>query len=179
MSEEDPISKRATQSLRSRRLGLRAYTGADPLVTGNAFTQGTLAADGTGELGHRLATWLAHNFNHNFDDYDKAIDGVYNAGDGGSSAFHHLIDGQHSIWGAFQAVHDVSADDSFTTELSQAVEHLLRDTASISGVNPFFSLSPDEFHHLGDVASHLHITLPFLADALTVNGPELLGGSVA
>lgn len=86
---------------------------------------------------YTLASWSAEKFNHNFDDYDRAIDAVYNSTHVGGSSYHHLLDGQHSILGAFQAVKDVKTDDSFVTEFLQAGEHLLRDTASISGVNPF------------------------------------------
>jgi hypothetical protein len=132
-----------------------------------------------GKQGHKLAQWLADKFNHNFDEYDSAIDSVYNQTHVGGSAYHHLLDGQHSIWGAFKAVQDVNIDDSWATEIGQATEHLIRDTASVSGINPFFSLSPEQFDNLGSIGSNIGISKEFFADALTINGPELLGGSVA
>jgi hypothetical protein len=122
---------------------------------------------------------MAHKFNHNFDEYDKAIDAVYNQTHVGGSQYHHLVDGQHSFWGAFQAVRDVKTDDSFVTELTKAGEHLLRDTASVSGINPFFSMSPETFDFLADNVRQFGISKPFLADALTINVPELLGGTLA
>lgn len=177
MATDDKLSPEASRSLRRRRLGL---SGSDGLVARSTLPlEGLLAADGIAEPGHRLAAWLADTFNHNFDNYDRAIDGIFNAGRGGSPAFHHLLDGQHSVWGAFNAVRDVAADDSWVAEMGQALEHLARDTASISGINPFFSLSADQFDRLGNLAADLGISKTFLADALTVNGPELLGGSVA
>jgi hypothetical protein len=147
-----------------------------------------LSGDGTLPIGmdsslivgsHSLAKWTATTFNHNFDEYDRAIDQVYNSTHIGGSNYHHLIDGQHSILGAFQAVKDVKADDSFVTEFLQAGEHLLRDTASVSGINPFFSLTKDQFDKIAFYVQDLGISKPFLADALTFNAPELLGGTMA
>lgn len=132
-----------------------------------------------GEKGHQLSHWLADNFNKNFDAYDTAVDSIYNQTHMGGSIFHHLVDGQHSIRGAFKAVQDVKIDDSWASELGQATEHLIRDTASVSGVNPFFTLSTEQFHNIGSLVSHIGVTKEYLADALTINGSELLGGSVA
>ncbi|MBT4036331.1 MAG: hypothetical protein HOB84_07745 [Candidatus Marinimicrobia bacterium] len=137
--------------------------------------QGILA----GDPGYNLAKWMADKFNHNFDEYDSAIDSVYNQTRVGGSAYHHIVDGQHSIWGAFKAVQDTKVDDGWARELGQSTEHLLRDTASISGINPFFSLTKDQFDKLGSMVSEIGIPKEYLADALTINGPELLGGSIA
>ncbi len=137
--------------------------------------QGILA----GTPGYDLAKWMANEFNHNFDEYDSAIDSVYNLTREGGSKFHHIIDGQHDIWGAFKAVQNVKIDDGWARELGQSTEHLLRDTASISGINPFFSLTKDQFDKLGSMVSEIGIPKEYLADALTINGPELLGGSIA
>ncbi|WP_462409373.1 hypothetical protein [Neobacillus sp. Marseille-QA0830] len=129
--------------------------------------------------GHSLAKWMAQQFNYNFDEYDQAIDSVYNQTHVGGSAFHHLLDGQHTVWGAFRAVQNVKADDSFVTEFLQAGEHLLRDVASVSGINPFFSLTSHQLDALSQLVMPFGISKPFLVDALTVNGPELLGGTIA
>lgn len=126
-----------------------------------------------------IAAWLAATFNKNFDDYDRAIDAVYNATHVGGSRFHHIVDGQHTLFGAFKAVEGVRADDSFIDELMQASEHLVRDTASVSGINPFFGLSPDQFDSLAACVQHLGVSKIMLADALTVNGPEVIGGILA
>lgn len=124
-----------------------------------------------------LATWLADNFNKNFDAYDRAIDAVYNATHIGGSRYHHLLDGQHTIWGALEAVKNVSPNDSFARQLTEASEHLLRDSMSVSGINPF--LSPSAFESIAGFGESLGISRAYLADALTINGPELLGGAVA
>lgn len=127
---------------------------------------------GLTEGSHPLAQWLAIEFNHNFNEYDRAIDSVYNSIHIGGSQYHHILDGQHSFLGALHAAHNANIDDSFLRELVGASEHLLRDTASISGINPFFSLTPDQFNHLSDLTQQIGVSKPFLADALTVNGPE-------
>lgn len=127
---------------------------------------------------HPLAKWMAENFNHNFDNYDRAVDSIYNSTHVGGSNYHHILDGQHSVWGAFEAVQDVKVDDSFVTEFLQAGEHLLRDVASISGINPLFSFTLEQWEQLAGVAQQMGISKPFLADALTVNAPELLGGTI-
>src|SRR5439155_9642470 len=112
-------------------------------------------------------------------DYDRAIDRLYNLSHVGGSHYHHLLDGQHTVWGAFHAVQHVHVDDGWLTHMGHALEHLARDTMSVAGINPFFSLSPAHFDGLAVAVAHLGISKPFLADALTENGPELLGGSVA
>ena len=160
------------RKIRNVDLGIENKKRVNPTLVG---VEGIIA----GEQGHNLAQWLAKTFNHNFDAYDAAIDSVYNQTHIGGSAYHHLLDGQHSIWGAFKAVQGVKTDDSWATELGQAAEHLVRDTASIGGINPFFSLSPEQFDKLGSIVSSVGISKEYFADALTINGPELLGGSVA
>lgn len=127
-------------------------------------------------LGEPLSAWMASEFNHNIDEYDKAIDAVYNQTHIGGSGLHHLLDGQHTVWGAFEAVRDVKTDDSLVTELMQAGEHLLRDTASKSGINPLFSLTEEQYRSISGLVSEMGISKTFLADALTFNGTELLGG---
>lgn len=128
---------------------------------------------------YSLSNWMADKFNHNFDEYDSAVDSIYNSTHVGGSQYHHLIDGQHSILGAFEAIKGVHTDDSFLKEMLESGEHLLRDTASVSGINPFFGLTPQQFESLSETVKHIGISKPFLADALTINGPELLGGTIA
>ena len=184
MDLENNIQRR----LRSQRLGTTYYSNGKIEVRSNSLVkdikkwaregmpmmQGALA----GDFGHSLAKILAAEFNHNFDAYDKAVDAVYNAGQGSSSSLHHLLDGQHSIWGAFEAVRDVSPDDSFVTELFQASEHLMRDLCSVSGINPLFNMTKDTFDSLASHLAPLGISKMYLADALTVNGPEILGATL-
>ncbi|MBM4141667.1 MAG: hypothetical protein FJ242_09355 [Nitrospira sp.] len=161
------------KKLRDFDLDLKAKDKASPFIA----VQGVIGEQG--QRGHELAQWLADTFNKNFDDYDRAVDAIFNQNHIGGSAYHHLLDGQHSVWGAFKSVQDVKIDDSWAQELGQATEHLLRDTASVSGINPFFTLSPEQFDSIGSLVSNIGISRAFLADALTINGAELLGGSLA
>jgi hypothetical protein len=161
-----------SRRLKEIELGVKDRSTKDTAFVG---FEGVIA----GSQGHTIAQWLAKEFNHNFDAYDSAVDAVYNDTHVGGSVYHHILDGNHSLWGAFEAVPDVKIDDSWVEELAQASEHLIRDGASISGVNPFFSLSPDQFDNLGSIVSSVGISKEFLADALTINGPEMLGGSLA
>jgi len=164
------------KSIRRRRtkitLGLPSNDG---VANGAVITESVIA----GPSGDTLAQWLAGEYNHNFDEYDSAVDSAYNTTHIGGSAYHHLIDGQHDILGAFGAVHDVSVDDTWLTELCQACEHLLRDTMSVAGINPFLSFTSEQFDHVASLVSQIGISKAYLADALTLTGPELLGGSVA
>ncbi len=130
------------------------------------------------EPGYRLDQWLAATFNHNFDEYDRAIDAVYNTTHIGGSHLHHLLDGQHSLLGALAAVKDVAGDDAFANELMQASEHLLRDTASVSGTNILYSIEPETFDQVASLGADTGISKSYLADAMTVNGSELLGGAL-
>ena len=181
------LDKEVRRRIRQRDTGIRFQEGGviniwSPEAKKNLFlwaaeggldaTQGILASG----LGHQFAQWLADNFNENFDAYDRAIDSVYNNTHIGGSLYHHLIDGQHSIYEAYQAVKGASPDDSFFRELYEASEHLLRDMLSVSGINPLFSMSQETFNKISEWLSPLGISKMYLADALTVNGPEILGG---
>lgn len=147
----------------------------DRTTTGLMAADAALAAPGM----HGAAVWLAHHFNENFNAYDRAVDAAYNTMRVGGSHLHHLLDQHHTILGAFRAVHTVSVDDSWVTEVCREGEHLLRDAMSASGINPFFSLSPEHYHAIADAAQAVGVSRAYLADALTMNGPELLGGTIA
>ena len=138
-------------------------------------TEGVLA----GKHGHDLAKSAANEFNHNYDGYDEAVDYIYNDTHVGGSTYHHIVDGNHSILGAYNSVKDVSPDDSTLTELAQSTEHLLRDLASVSGISPFFSLTPEQFDKFSDLFATFGISKKYVADAITINAPELIGGVIA
>jgi len=145
-------------------------------MTSGEFTQGALA----GALGHDLASWLARNFNLNMDDYDKAIDSVYNSSRAElGSLYHHLTDGNHTFFGAVKAVSSVSPDDGFLREIYEALEHLVRDLCSVTGINPFFYVSPEALDWMASVLRPFGISKLYLADAMTLNAVELLGAIAA
>ena len=131
------------------------------------------------DLSDTIAGWTADRFNINSNIYDSAIDAVYNETRVGGASLHHLVDGQHSLWGAFRAARDASPDDSIWEEMGGALEHLARDTCSKSGINPFFSLKPETYHRLADgLQDTLGVSRGWVADALTFNAPEVLGAGI-
>lgn len=152
---------------------------ATRIVRGSAsvsqFSNDVLATDVAGDI----AGWFADKFNTNSNIYDSAIDSVYNSTRVGGSTLHHLVDGQHSLWGAIKAARDASPDDSFLDEVGGALEHLARDTASKSGINPFFSMEPAAYHRFAEgVQDTLGVSKSWVADALTFNAPEVVGAGL-
>ncbi|RMG13751.1 MAG: hypothetical protein D6729_14565 [Deltaproteobacteria bacterium] len=141
----------------------------------DAMRHGDVIVAGPGA--HGIALWLAEHFNRNFDAYDRAIDAVYDTTHVGGPLYHHILDGQHTLWGALHAVSGVSSSDSLLREAVEAGEHLLRDTFSVSGLNPL--LTKDTFDAVASVGSHFGLTRAYLADALTLNGAEVIGGGLA
>lgn len=150
-----------------------------PVLTRAAEGSATVAVGGNTLLGtdfdRALAGWFADTYNYNSNIYDKAIDSVYNSTHVGGSSFHHIVDGNHSLWGAWRAAHDASPNDHWWEELGGALEHLARDTASRSGINPFFSLEPATFTWLSKT---LGVSKGYLGDMLTFNAPELIGAGL-
>lgn len=126
------------------------------------------------ELSDVVAREAARAFNHNHNLYDTAIDAVYNQTHVGGSAFHHIVDGNHTLWGALRAAHQARPDDSFLSAAGGALEHLARDTCSVSGI-PFFTMKMDTLRGLADT---LGVSTRYLGDMLTFNAPEVLGAGL-
>lgn len=108
--------------------------------------------------------------------YDKAIDSVYLDTHVGGSQLHHLIDGQHDIFGAFEAASRALPDDTLWQELMGTAQHLGKDLFSVSGL-PVVSLEPGSYQTASTWASeHLHLSKGWLGDLLQVNALELFSG---
>ena len=133
----------------------------------------------TTEFAQALASWTADTFNKNFDKYDEIIDRIYNAGEGGSSAIHHLVDGSHSLLGAMREASKAYGEDSVFAEVTNTVEHLLRDLAARTGINPIFSLTKDQLSILQDFAGNFGVSKSWVNDFLLINVPEVLGAFFA
>lgn len=125
---------------------------------------------------HDIATRLADTFNRVPGNvYDKAIDSAAHIG---GPRLHHLVDGQHSITGAFQAAHNALPDDSFAQEVFATAEHLFRDLCSVSGINPVTSISKDTYDSVaGFLSSTFHIPRSWTSDMLTINGVEVIASA--
>ncbi len=130
--------------------------------------------------GHGLAQRLAELINTpNTTVYDKAIDSVYLSLHTGGSKLHHLVDGQHDIFGAFEAAAKARPDDSLWQELMGTAQHLGKDLFSVSGL-PVVSLEPGQFHAMSSwLNEHLHIPREWLGDMLQINALELFSGILA
>lgn len=145
------------------------------------FSGGMLgdAALGSGS-GHALAQHLAAAINTpNSTVYDKAIDSVYLSTHTGGSQLHHLVDGQHDIFGAFEAAAHALPGDSLWQEVMGAAQHLGKDLFSVSGL-PVVSLEPGQFRAMsGWLQEHLHVPGRWLGDLLQINGLELFSGMLS
>lgn len=173
-AEREVALEREVERARRRLERLRGAGGV-----GNLGAAAALNAVLASPAGDALARWTAQTYNHNSSVYDAAIDAAYNATHVGGSALHHLVDGHHSLGGAFDAAAAALPHDSLYDEVAGAVEHLLRDLASVSGINPLVSFEPSTLASLQDgLAATLGVSRSWTADALTVNAPEALGGSL-
>ena len=145
------------------------------------FTGGMLgdAALGSGS-GHALAQQLAAAINTpNCTVYDKAIDSVYLSTHTGGSQLHHLVDGQHDIFGAFEAAARALPSDCLWQEVMGTAQHLAKDLFSVSGL-PVVSLEPGQYQAMsGWLQEHLHVAGRWLGDLLQINGLELFSGVLA
>ncbi len=153
--------------------------------SGKAFLKGTADLSETSnvalatDLAGKIATWTAKTFNKNSNVYDKAIDALYNKTHIGGSSLHHIVDGQHTLWGAFKAAHNALPNDTLGEEIKGTLEHLARDTCSKSGINPFFSMDIETYKSISSyLKDTFGISKRWFADMLTFNAPEVLGAAV-
>lgn len=145
------------------------------------FTGGMLAdAALGGEQGHSIAQQLAGWINTpNVTAYDKAIDSVYLSTHVGGSHLHHLLDGQHDIFGAFKAASQALPNDTLWQEVMGTANHLGKDLFSVSGL-PVASIDPTTYAQTSNwLHDNLHISKRWLGDLLQVNGMELFAGMLS
>jgi len=128
------------------------------------------------DLSRHINGLFSKIFNHNTGPYDTAIDAAYNSGGAGNSATHHITDGNHTLFGAFKAADNVTPDDNSIAAFTGAVEHLLRDFTTESGINPFFSITPETLQRVKDSLNNFTgISRSWMQDILTVNLFEAAG----
>lgn len=142
------------------------------------FAGGMLADPSLGSAaGHSLAQQLAQYINTpNTTVYDKAIDSVYLHTHTGGSQLHHLVDGQHDIFGAFDAAAKALPNDSTWQEVMGTAQHLGKDLFSVSGL-PVVSLEPSQYQAMSTwMNEHLNVPKNWLGDLLQINGLELFSG---
>ena len=132
-----------------------------------------------------LASNLANDLNGLLQDmvkgsptiYDKAMDAVYNATHIGGG-HHRLFDGNHTIYGAFKASHEASAEDSILQEIFGTMLGFLRDVTTPEGL-PLGTWNKETFDSVaGWLQSHFHIPKSWFSDLLTYDAAELIGGAI-
>lgn len=145
-------------------------------VTVTQITQAVASS----QVGSLLETLLANAINTpNTTIYDKAIDSVYLADGLGGSRLHHLIDGQHDIFGAFAAARNALPSDSLAAEVMGTAQHLAKDLFSKMGL-PVVSIDAETYSKSsGWIESHLGISRAWQADFLQINGNELFCGMLS
>ena len=146
---------------------------SSPLFTGGLLADPVL---GSGS-GHSLAQQLAGFINTpNTTVYDNAIDSVYLSTHTGGSQLHHLVDGQHDIFGAFEAAAKALPNDSTWQEVMGTAQHLGKDLFSVSGL-PVVSLEPGQYQSAATwLNEYLNVPKTWLGDLLQINGLELFSG---
>ena len=152
-----------------------------PGIQRGIFAGGLLADTAlSGVQGHSLAQQLAAVINTpNVTVYDKAIDSVYLSTRVGGSQLHHLLDGQHDIFGAFKAAANALPDDSLWQEVMGTAQHLGKDLFSVSGL-PVVSVEPSTYAKVSTwLHDNLHISKRWLGDLLQINGMELFAGMLS
>ncbi len=134
-------------------------------IAGGVLADGDLSAD--------ISNCISGIVNHNTTAFDRAIDAAYVHDGIGSAATHHIVDGSHTFWGAFNAARESGGDTA--GQASAAFEHLLRDFTTTSGINPVISMDPDTLVKVKDAFEKLNVPRSQVNDLLTMNLFEAVG----
>jgi hypothetical protein len=151
-------------------------------ITAHSTFRGVQSAHAaaTSEIGQLVETFLANAINTpNTTIYDKAIDSVYLEHGTGGSRLHHLVDGQHDLFGAFAAAREACGNDNLTQEVLGTAAHLAKDLFSKMGL-PVFSIDADDYRAGSSwVQENLGISKEWQADLMQINGMELFCGMLS
>jgi len=124
-------------------------------------------------VAHQIDSWLGHAFAGTATGYDKAMDAIYNATHIGGH-WHRLVDGNHDLVGAWQAISNAYPDDPLLQQISGYVAAVWKDMVTPDGI-PVVSVSPDTlqaFHKLGESIGVSHT---WVNDMLGYTATELTG----
>ncbi len=138
-----------------------------------SWLQAMLASDAA----RYLDNWLTSLFEAAPTIYDRAVDATYlETGIGGG--LHRLFDGSHTPQEMWAIVRDVLPDDGMADEVQGWLSSLTKDLVTPAGI-PLVTTEPATYEAL---AATLEQTLAILrnwtADALTINGTELIASSI-
>lgn len=132
---------------------------------------------------NQIEKWLGHTFNSVSNVYTQAMDVKFLAGMSGQSEWispkvHRIVDGNHTLTGAWDAVRDALPDDTFAEEVGNYFIALGTDLCSKSGL-PLFTISKGSLNNItGSLQEYLLIPKSWTIDILTVNVTELFGSSL-
>ncbi|MBP7583672.1 MAG: hypothetical protein KBA61_06540 [Spirochaetes bacterium] len=143
---------------------------------GEAHVPAVAAVFGDEGLSDEVNGLLSEVLNKNTTAYDRAIDAAYVNGSIGSSSTHHITDGSHTFWGAFEAADGALPDDTHLDAAFGAFDHLMRDLTTKSGINPAVSMDPASLERLKDaLEGTAGISRSWVNDMFTVNALESAG----
>jgi len=150
--------------------------GIDAGLKNGDHVPAAVAVFGDEGLSGEVNGFLSDVFNRNSTAYDRAIDAAYVRDGIGSSATHHITDGSHTFWGAFEAADGALPHDSHLDAATGAFEHLMRDLTTKSGINPAVSMDPASLERLKDaLEGTAGVSRSWVNDMLTVNAFEAVG----
>ena len=130
------------------------------------------------DISHSMEAWLKHLVETTPSVYDKAMDADYNATDIGGGHLHRLLDGNHTLWGAWKAVHGALPDDSILQETVGYFTALWRDLSTHVGL-PLVTWDKTTYDQVANLLRDtFHIPKPWFRDMLHVNAVELFGTSI-
>jgi hypothetical protein len=108
----------------------------------------------------------------------RFLDGLRGLGPMISPLIHRIVDGGHTLLGAFNAVCDALPNDTLGQEIRGCFNALASDLASPAGL-PIVTLSKETLKSLtGTLTDALGIPSNWTLDMLTYSAPELLGTSL-
>lgn len=109
--------------------------------------------------------------------YDKAMDAEYlRTSIGGGN--HRMVDGGHTIAGAWQAVRDAAPDDTFVEEAIAFVESMFKDLTTPKGL-PIANWDKTTYDQVANhLQSNFGIPKDWFYDINSYDAPELLAGVI-
>ena len=152
-----------------------AKTGKKVVNHSAIFVNAILASDFSRNMEH----WLGAMFNEGIPSvYDRAMDATYNATNIGGGHLHRLFDESHTLWGAWDKVHNVLPDDTSLQEVVGYTTALGKDLSSHVGL-PLFDWNKVSYDQVaGALNETFNIPRSWFADLLHVNATELLGATI-
>lgn len=129
-----------------------------------------------------VGQWSGSQFNTLTNAYSKAMDGGFADGlvvgvQHISPSLHRLFDGNHTVWGAWDASQAALSADGFLSEVTGFSKAFLSDFSSTTGM-PVITLTLESYETLASLVERSGISTTWLNDALHINAEEMLGSMI-